>query len=300
MDAAAATSMAEEFEAHREHLLAVAYRLVGSVADAEDAVQETYLRFARVSPGGLRNVRGWLTTVVSRICLDRLGSAGSRHETYVGPWLPEPMVAYAAGGSSGPVPDPADRITLDESVSMAMLVLLETLSPAERTSWVLHDVLGLPYSEVSAVVGRSESACRQLVSRARSHVRGGAPRFSPDLAEHLQAVEAFLAACADGSVTELVRVLDPEVVLRSDGGGVVPGVARHPVLGAPKVARLLLGVAGRRPATARLRTVNGAPGVLFEAGGRVVGVMGFSVAGGRITEIDFVVNPHKLSRVPTR
>jgi RNA polymerase sigma-70 factor (ECF subfamily) len=292
-------SAAEEFEGHRGHLLGVAYRMLGTVADAEDAVQETYLRFAQVPFDEVHNVRGWLTTTLSRICLDELRSARARRESYVGPWLPEPLMRSATAVAGGrPGPDPADRVTLDESVSMALLVLLETLSPAERTALVLHDVMGLSYAEVSAVVGRSEAACRQLVSRARAHVRGGAPRFSADPAQHTSTVQAFLAACARGSVAELVRVLDPEVVLRSDGGGVVAGVARRPVVGADNVARLLLGVAGRNPASARFSTVNGSTGVVFEADGAVVGVMAFTVAAGRITEIDFVVNPDKLVRVP--
>ncbi|HEY1640028.1 MAG TPA: sigma factor-like helix-turn-helix DNA-binding protein [Streptosporangiaceae bacterium] len=188
-------------------------------------------------------------------------------------------------------------MTLDESVSMAMLVMLESLSPAERTAFILREVLGLDYGEVAEVVGRGEAACRQLVSRARARLRQRAPRFTADRAQHAGAVAAFLAACSRGQVDDLVRVLDPEVVLRSDGGGLVPGVARRPVSGAGHVARLLLGVAARHAATARPSSVNGSAGLVFEAGGAVVGVMGFTVAGGRITEIDFVVSPAKLSRV---
>lgn len=283
-----------EFERHREHLTGVAYRMLGSLADAEDAVQETYLRFSRADSTAIREVRGWLTTTVARICLDSMGSARARRETYTGPWLPEPVV-----GGAGPAPlglGPEDRVTLDESVSMAMLVLLESLSPAERTAFILRDVLGLPYGEVSQVLGRSEAACRQLVTRARAHVRERAPRFSPDRGQHAEAVEAFLAACSHGSVEELVRALDPGVVLRSDGGGLVPGVALRPVTGPDHVARLLLGVAVRHPAMPRLRTVNGSPGVVFEDGSGVVGVMAFTVADHLITEIDFVVNPDKLRR----
>ncbi len=293
MDTAAA---AAEFEQHRGHLTAVAYRMLGTLADAEDAVQETYLRYARAAPGGVRDTRAWLTTTVGRICLDELGSARARRETYTGPWLPEPVVGTA--GTSAPVElGPEDRVTLDESVSMAMLVLLESLSPAERTAFILREVLGLDYGEVAGVVGRGEAACRQLVSRARARVRDGAPRFTADRGQHAGAVAAFLAACSRGAVEDLVRVLDPDVVLRSDGGGLVPGVARRPVSGAGDVARLLLGVAARHAATARPSSVNGSAGLVFEAGGAVVGVMGFTVAGGRITEIDFVVSPAKLSRV---
>jgi RNA polymerase sigma-70 factor, ECF subfamily len=286
------------FERHRPHLTSVAYRMLGTLADAEDAVQETYVRFARANVDALRDVRGWLTTTVARICLDELGSARARRERYVGPWLPEPVVGP---GVLSPVPlGPEDRVTLDESVSLAMLVLLESLSPAERTAFVLREVLGLPYGEVAEIVGRTEAACRQLVTRARTHVREHAPRFTPDHGQHAAAVEAFLAACSHGEVERLVRILDPDVVLRSDGGGRVPGVARRPVAGAHKVARLLLAVAARSGVNARRRPVNGSTGLIFESAGEVVGVMGFAVAGGLITEIDFVVNPEKLRRVAVR
>ena len=285
---------AELFEQHRTHLLGVAYRMLGSLADAEDAVQDSYLRLLRVDPGTLRDVRGWLTTPVSRICLDMLGSARARRESYVGPWLPEPVV----GGAPESVPGPEDRVTLDESVSMAMLVLLESLSPAERTSFVLHDVLGFGYPEVAAVVGRGEAACRQLVSRARSHLRQGSARVTIEPAAHATAVRAFLHACEHGSTDELLRVLDPQVVLHSDGGGRVPGVALRPVAGADRVARLLIGIAARRPAyTTIVSTINGASGLVIRDGTRVVGVMSFTVADRAIREIFFVLNPDKLHRV---
>lgn len=290
-------SAAGEFEQHRSHLTGVAYRLLGSLADAQDAVQDTYLRYAGARTADLRDVRAWLTTTVTRICLDQLGSARARRQTYVGAWLPEPVVS--ASSVAGPL-GPEDRVTLDESVSMAVLALLEALSPAERTSFILRDVLGLAYAEVAEIVGRTEPSCRQLVSRARTHLRGAAPRFSADRRQHADAVAAFLGACASGKVEQLVRVLDPEVVLRSDGGGRVPGVARRPVSGAEPVARLLLGVATRRPAVARPVSVNGSPGLVFTVDGAIVGVMGFSVANNRITEIDFVVNPDKLPRTPSR
>jgi RNA polymerase sigma-70 factor (ECF subfamily) len=294
------STTAAEFERHRGHLVAVAYRMLGTLADAEDAVQETYLRFARTETSGVRVARAWLTTTIARICLDQLGSARARRETYVGPWLPEPAVGAGSPAAFAAAPlGPEDRVTLDESVSMAMLVLLESLSPAERTAFVLHEVLGLPYDEIAGIVGRSEAACRQLVTRARARVRDRAPRFTADHDQHSGAVAAFLRACSRGSVDELVQVLDPGIVLRSDGGGKVPGVALHPVTGAAKVARLLLGVAARHHAVAVSDLVNGSSGLVFEAGGRVVGVMGFTVADDLITEIDFVVNPEKLRSIVT-
>jgi len=190
-------AQAAEFERHRTYLTGVAYRMLGTITDAEDAVQEAYLRFAR-QDAAPRDVRAWLTTTVARICLDELGSARARRETYVGPWLPEPVVGAPPGL------DPADRVTLDESVSLAMLVVLESLSPAERTAFILREVLGLPYREVAQIVGRAEAACRQLVTRARSHVERHAPRFDVDRGQHADAVRAFRTACSRGSVGELV------------------------------------------------------------------------------------------------
>ena len=291
-----AEEAAGSFDAHRGYLTAVAYRMLGTLADAEDAVQETYLRFARADLDAIREPRGWLTTVIGRVCLDHLSSARVRREHYVGPWLPEPLVGPDAGLGMAPL-TPEDRVTLDESVSMAMLVVLESLSPPERTAFVLHDVLSLSYEEVAATVGRSEAACRQLISRARSRVRERAPRFTVDARQQNEVVEAFLNACADGGVDTLVNVLAPDVVLRSDGGGLVSGVARRPVTGAENVARLLLGVAAKHPAFPWRRRVNGAAGLVFEGSHGIAGVMAFTVDDGRVTEIDFVVNPEKLSRV---
>ena len=292
-----AEEAAVAFDAHRGYLTSVAYRMLGTLADAEDAVQEAYLRFARADLETVREPRGWLTTVVGRICLDHLSSARVRREQYVGPWLPEPLVGSDAALGTAPL-NPEDRITLDESVSMAMLVVLESLSPPERTAFVLHDVFSLSYEEVGATVGRSEAACRQLISRARGRVRDRAPRFTVDAHQQNAVVKAFLNACADGGVDTLVNVLAPDVVLRSDGGGLVSGVARRPVIGAENVARLLLGVAAKHAAFPWTRQVNGATGLVFEDSDGIAGVMAFTVDDGRITEIDFVVNPDKLSRVP--
>ena len=291
-----AEEAAAAFDRHRGYLTAVAYRMLGTLADAEDAVQEAYLRFARADLDTVREPRGWLTTVIGRICLDHLSSARVRREQYVGPWLPEPLVGSDAGLGMAAL-TPEDRITLDESVSMAMLVVLESLSPPERTAFVLHDVLSLSYEEVAATVGRSEAACRQLISRARGRIRERAPRFTVDAQQQNAVVEAFLNACADGGVDTLVKVLAPEVVLRSDGGGLV-SAARRPVIGAENVARLLLGLAAKHAAFPWTRRVNGATGLVFEGSDGIAGVMAFTVDDGRITEIDFVVNPEKLGRVP--
>lgn len=280
---------AAEFDAIRPRLVGVAYGLLGSLDEAEDVVQDAWLRLGRADLPEIRDVTGWLVVTVSRLALDVLRSARVRREEYVGPWLPEPVVAGA---------DPADRITLAESMSLAMLVVLESLSPAERTAFVLHDVFGLPFGEVGRAVGRSPAACRQLAARARKHVAARAPRFEVDAVEHRRVVEAFGRASEGRDIDALVALLDPDVILRSDGGGLVRA-ARRPIHGADRVARFLAGVAERLGHTGRLTptTVNGRPGLLRFSRGELAGVVGLSVADGRITEIDIVMNPEKLRRV---
>jgi RNA polymerase sigma-70 factor, ECF subfamily len=278
------------FQALRPRLQRVAYATLGSVAEAEDVVQEAWLRLERQPPGAIRDLPAWLTTVVSRLALDALTSARSRRERYVGEWLPEPLV--------DPAPDPADRVTLDEEVSLALLRVLEALSPAERTAFVLHDVFGHSFGEVAEAVGRTPEAARQLASRARRHVEAGSPRFPATPAQQREVVTAFAAAAGEGDLDALVAVLDPEVVLRSDGGGRVTA-ARHPLHGAKRVARALLGFARTVPADSRgaLVEVNGTAGLLVEGGGER-SVLAFTVDGGRITAIDIVRNPDKLAGVP--
>jgi RNA polymerase sigma-70 factor, ECF subfamily len=283
---------AELAEREGRHLFGVAYRLLGTVASAEDAVQETFLRWEQADHAAVENPGGWLTTVLTRYCLDQLRSARARREAYVGTWLPEPLVESLdlVGG------DPAERVTLDESVSLAMLVVLETLSPAERAVFVLHDVFGLSFEEVGSMVGRAPAACRQLGSRARRHVEERRPRFDPDAEEQRRVVSAFLEASFKGDLDALLPLLDPSVVLRADGGGKVPAAGR-PVDGPERVARVLLAGQTWYPGlTGRLVAVNGGTGVLMTVGGGVVAAVGVTVAGGRITEIDLVVNPDKLER----
>lgn len=279
---------AEAFQRRRPYLLGVAYRLLGTVTEAEDAVQETWLRVHRTAMDDIEDVDAWLTVVTTRICYDVLKSARRRREHYVGEWLPEPIVEGTSGA------DPADRITLDDSVRMALLVVLESLSPAQRTAFVLHDVFGLPFDVVAEVVGRSPAACRQLAARARAHVESRAPRFDADAEQRRHAVEAFRHAALTGDLTRLVGVLDPEVVLRSDGGGKVPA-RRTPLAGAEPVARFVLAIAAERAHMRQhLATVNGQPGLVTTEDDRTVAVMGFETSGGRITEIDLVMNPDKL------
>jgi RNA polymerase sigma-70 factor, ECF subfamily len=279
---------AELAEHERRRLFGVAYRMLGTVADAEDAVQETFLRWEQADRAAIGNPPGWLTTVLTRHCLDQLRSARARRETYVGPWLPEPLVEDDA------VTDPAERVALDESVSLAMLVVLETLSPAERAVFVLHDVFGMEFEDLAGVVGRTPAACRQLASRARRHVEERRPRFEPDAAEQRRVVAAFLEASAKGDLEALLPLLDPSVVLRADGGGRVRAAGK-PVHGPERVAGVLLAGSRWYPGMAgRLVAVNGGTGALMTRGGEVLGVVGVTVAGGRITEIDLVANPDKL------
>jgi RNA polymerase sigma-70 factor (ECF subfamily) len=279
MDAAA------EIARHRPYLFTVAYRMLGSRQDAEDVLQEAFLRAERAGGDDVVEPRAWLTRIVSRLALDRLTSARARRERYTGPWLPEPLVG-----------DPADSVTLDDQISLAFLRVLETLSPAERAVYVLHEAFGLPLSEVAEVVGRSPAACRQLAVRARRHVRDAAPRFDPDPDERARVVAAFQRACEDGDLAGLARALDEDVVLTADGGGVVNAV-RRPVVGRDRVVRTLTaGLRATTGVTFQAVHVNGQPGLVARYPGGVL-VVGFVVADGCITAIDLVANPDKLAGI---
>ena len=282
--------LAQEYDAARPRLVRVAYAILGSRAEAEDVVADCWLRLVGAEEREpVRDVLGWATVAVSRAALDVLRSARVRREAYVGPWLPEPVVTS---------PDPADRVTLDDSVRYALLVVLEQLSPAERTAWVLHDLFGMPFAEVATAVGRTPDAVRQLASRARRHVASGTPRLDVDRSAHDRVVAAFAAAAAGGDLTALVHTLDPAVVLTSDGGGVV-NAARRPVLGPDRVARFLLGTLGR-PTAATVETVavNGVTGfAVVEPDGRVSTVLSLTVDGDLVTRVDLVRAPDKLAGI---
>ena len=280
--------LADEFERHRPYLRAVAYRMLGSVSEAEDALQEAWLRLDRRPPADEANLRPWLTTVVGRICLDLLRSRRARREEYAGSWLPEPLVETE--------PSPEDDVVLADSVGLALLVVLETLSPAERLAFVLHDVFGVPFEEVAAIVDRTPTAARQLASRARRRVRTTRSEPEPDRGVQRRIVDAFLAAARRGDFDALVTLLDPGVVLRIDAGGRSP-FALEPAVGVAAVSAVLRTRGPQFASLGRPALVNGGPGVIVGPPGRVIAVVGFSVRGGLIREIDIVADRAKLVRL---
>ncbi len=277
----------EEFERHRTHLQAVAYRMLGSQTEADDAVQESWLRLNRTDVSAVENMRGWLTTVVARVALDMLRARRARGEESVGSWLPEPVVSVEGGD------DPEHETLLADSVGIALLVVLETLTPAERLAFVLHDMFAVPFDEIAPIIGRSPVATRQLASRARRSVRGAAPSADSDLGEQRRVVDAFLAAAREGDFEGLIEILDPDVVFRVD----TREGDRLPVFGAEAVARQILDRGRPFAPLARPAIVNGAAGAIVMPGRRPVAVIGISVVDGRIVEIDVIANPDRLHGV---
>jgi RNA polymerase sigma factor (sigma-70 family) len=282
--------LAERFEENRPHLRAVAYRMLGSLAEADDAVQEAWLRLSRCETGGIENLGGWLTTVVARVCLNMLQARRSRREEPLDAHVPDPVVSLEEEC------DPEHQALLANSVGLALLVVLERLAPAERLALVLHDMFEVPFDEIAPIVGRSPAATRQLASRARRRVKGAAPVPDADLARQRAAVDAFLAAAGGGDFQALLEVLDPDVVLRADVGA-VPGGASRVIRGAPAVAEQALAYARRLGPFARPALVNGAAGIVAAPRGRPVSVLGFTVTRGRIVEIDILANPERLSQL---
>jgi RNA polymerase sigma-70 factor, ECF subfamily len=273
---------------HRDRLVGLAYRILGQITEAEDAVQETFVRWSEADRTAIDNPGGWLTTVCTRICLDRLRSAVRRRETYVGPWLPEPVRTDDL--------DLSDATAMGESLTLAFLVVLEALSPLERVAFLLHDVFGYGHDELASMLERSPAAIRQLVSRARRNVASRRPRFEPDADRRWDIATSFLAAASGGPVDELITLLAPDVVFTSDGGGLV-SAARRPVVGAEKVARFVQGLIRQTPADLRvIRTeINGMPGLLALRDGHPDTVIAFSVADGLISAVHAIRNPEKLS-----
>jgi RNA polymerase sigma-70 factor (ECF subfamily) len=286
--------MAEAFEAHRPLLFAIAYRMLGSAMEAEDVVQDAYLRYQATPPETIRSDKAFLSTVVTRLCLDQIKSARSRRESYIGPWLPEPLLTDALAAA----PAPADRVTQEESISMAFLVLLESLTPLERAIFLLHEVFEYGYDEVAAMVGRAEPACRQLYRRARQHVLARRPRFPAAPAEQQRLTESFLRACGGGDLDELMDLLAEDVTMWSDGGGKVRA-ARRPIYGRDAVARFILGILRKAPPGLRVQPaqVNGGVGILSFVDGQPFGALTLETDGQLIHGLRLVVNPDKLTRL---
>ena len=284
----------------RRQLINLAYRLLGSLAEAEDAVQETYARWyamSRQQQQAVENPGAWLTTVASRICLDVLGSARARRERYVGEWIPEPLpdpAEWISGRAGGATADPADRVTLDESVSMAFLVVLESMTPAERVALILHDVFGYSFTEVARIAGRTPAACRQLASSARRRVRASKPPATPP-ARQASLVRDFRRAWEARDIGALVGLLDPGATVIADGGGLARA-ALGPIVGGEQIAGYLVGIAARSPGDVTILelAVNGQPGLVVQQDGVTVTVIAFDVEADRIKRIWAVRNPDKL------
>ena len=280
--------LAEEFERHRAHLRTVAYRMLGSASEAEDAVQESWIRLGRTDVNDVKNLRAWLTTVVARVCLDLLRTRTSRREDPLDTHVPDPVITRANG-------DPESDVVLADSVGLALLVVLETLEPAERLAFVLHDVFGMTFDEIAPIVDRSAVAARQLASRARRRVQGRAPHADRDLRQQRRVIDAFMAAASKGDFEGLVAVLDPDIVLRADGGALT--ALSRVVRGASAVAAQAA-TFSKSGLSNQLVLVNGNLGVVSRRpDGRVFSVVGFTIARGKVVEIDILADPDRLSRL---
>jgi RNA polymerase sigma-70 factor, ECF subfamily len=284
------TAVDDAWRAHRRRVLDVCYRMLGTLSDAEDARQETYLRLARVGTDGIVDIEGWLVTVAGRVCLDMLRASTTRRK-YVGPWLPEPLVDTAAV-------DPADRVTLDDSVRTALLAVLHTLTPAERVAFVLHDVFGMSFEEVGEIVGRTPTAARKLASRARGAIRNdNEPRFDVTPAEARSVAEKFASACRSGDLAQLAAVLAPDVVGEFDSGGRIAGAPHGPQVGAELVSVVLARSLFSAGADFAVADINGQPGVLLSVTGQVMAAIGLESDGRLVHAIRAVGNPEKLARL---
>ncbi|GAB2177116.1 RNA polymerase sigma-70 factor [Dongia sp. agr-C8] len=284
-----------DIHAHRRQLQAIAYRMLGSMAEAEDAVQETFLRWHRQDQAQqvaeIREPKAWLITTLTRHCIDRLRAAKAQRESYVGMWLPEPVVEE-------PAAQPTDRLELAESLSMALLMLLERLSPDERAAFLLHEVFETDYPDVARILGKTESACRQLVHRAKERVKAGKPRFVPSRAEQEKVMAGFRRAVESGDVAGLAALFSADATLYTDGGGKVTAT-RNPIYGAEKIARFFIGVRDKQPDGHRIeaRIINGSLGYVVYVGDKVLQASHFEFDGDRIAEVHIVRNPDKLQHL---
>jgi RNA polymerase sigma-70 factor, ECF subfamily len=283
----------ETFEDYRPLLFGIAYRMLGSVMEAEDIVQEAYLRYRATPPENVRSLRAYLSTIVTRLCLDQIKSARQQREHYVGPWLPEPLLT-----DEGSVPAPLQRITDLESISLAFLVLLENLSPLERAVFLLREVFDYPYAEIAEMLDRDEAACRQLFSRAKRHIADNRPRFQSTPESHEQMLGKFLLATQAGELDGLMSLLAEEVTAWSDGGGKVTAATR-PVRGRGKVAHYFISLAKKAPenTSVEIAPVNGRPALIIRVGGALFAVMDFEIDADLIREVRVIVNPDKLSHL---
>jgi RNA polymerase sigma-70 factor (ECF subfamily) len=279
--------LARQFEDHRPHLRAVAYRMLGSLSEADDAVQDSWLRLSRADTSEVENLRGWLTTVVARVALNMLRARNTRREQPLDVRVPDPIIDPTEGSN------PEHEVLLADSVGLALLVVLETLTPAERLAFVLHDMFAVPFEEIAPIMERSPEATRQLASRARRRVRGAAPVPDPDLTAQWEAVEAFLAAAREGDFDALVAVLDPDIVLRADGG--LSGLSQH-IRGAETVASQAL-LWSRIDLTMRRALINGAAGIVAFRRGRPFSIAAVTVKNGKIAEIDFLADPDRIAQL---
>ncbi len=285
----------DPFEEYRSLLFAMAYRMLGSAMEAEDIVQEAYLRYRATPPESIRTLKSFLTTIVHNLCINHLKSAQARRENYVGPWLPEPIIT----GDGASLLSPLRQITDRESISMAFLVLLESLSPLERAVFLLREVFDYEYAEIAQITGREEAACRQLFSRAKKHIRQHRPRFPASPEAHEKMVGRFMEAFIAGDMDGLMSLLAEDVTAWSDGGGKVSGAAVHPIQGRDKVARAVIGLLSRVPegTTAEVIEANGFPALLIRVKGQIAGVLTLEVEGDLISALRNVANPDKLTHL---
>jgi RNA polymerase sigma-70 factor, ECF subfamily len=283
----------EQFEEQREHLFAIAYRMLGSVGDAEDILQEAYLRYRGTTPASIVSPKAFLTTVVTRLCLNQLQSARAQRETYIGPWLPEPLLTEEEE-------DPLAEAERHESISMAFLVLLERLTPDERAVFLLREVFDYPYTEIAQILGKHEAACRQVFSRAKKLLVAERPRFVASAKQHHAILQGFLQAVGTGDLESLIALLSDDATLYADGGGKVRGAATRPLHGAQAVARFVLGSLRflEGPYATDLATINGEPAIILRVAGAQVVVIGFTIVQGTVREIRVIGNPDKLRHIP--
>jgi RNA polymerase sigma-70 factor, ECF subfamily len=285
----------DPFEEYRSLLFAMAYRMLGSAMEAEDIVQEAYLRYRATPPESIRTLKSFLTTIVHHLCIDHLKSAQARRESYVGPWLPEPIIT----GDGASLLSPLRQITDRESISMAFLVLLERLSPLERAVFLLREVFDYEYAEIAQIAGRDEAACRQLFSRAKKHIREHRPRFPASPEAHTKMVGRFMEAFIAGDLDGLMSLLAEDVTVWTDGGGKVAGASRYPIQGRDRVARGMIGLLSHAPEGTTLEVVeaNGLPALLIRVKGQIFGVLMLEVEGDLIRAMRNVANPDKLAHL---